>query len=137
MGAREFRINEGEMLKIDALEGDSLRVRSGDVWVTQHGDSKDYLLKAGDAMILSGKGATLAVAYKPTLLDLYRSDPAGTREQILREAKRAQARAIKALFRRILAGIRAISVTVGGAPRATSGDDRVHAAAAKERALSA
>jgi len=103
MGAREFEISQGAMLKIEALEGDSLRVRSGDVWVTQHGDARDYLLKTGDSITLSGKGATLATAYKPTLLDLYRKDPLAVREQIEREARRAQVREMRALFRRIFA----------------------------------
>jgi hypothetical protein len=91
------------MLKIDALAGDRLRVRAGDVWVTQHGDSRDYLLKAGDSMTLSGKGATLATAYKPTLLDLHREDPFAVRQQIEREARRLQARELRAFFRRIFA----------------------------------
>ena len=74
MGAREFHIDRGAMLRIDAVEGDSLHVRAGDVWVTQHGDSRDYVLKAGDSMTLSGKGTTLAMAYEPSLLDLRRKD---------------------------------------------------------------
>ena len=76
MGAREFEMVKGAMLKIDPLAGDSLRVRTGEVWVTQFEDPKDYMLKTGDSLRLNGKGATLAVAYKPTLLDLFRKDPA-------------------------------------------------------------
>src|SRR5690349_10507231 len=65
MGAREFELKQGAVLKIDALAGDRLRVRAGDVWITQHEDSKDYILRTGQSMTLSGKGATLAMAYKP------------------------------------------------------------------------
>jgi len=103
VGAREFEIDQGAMLKLEALEGDSLHVQSGEVWITQHEDSKDYLLKTGDSLTLSGKGATLATAHKPTLLDLYRNDPLAVREQIVREARRAQAQAIKAWFQRVFA----------------------------------
>jgi DUF2917 family protein len=103
VGARELEIDQGAMLKLEALEGDSLYVRFGEVWVTQHEDSRDYLLKTGDSLTLSGRGATLATAHKPTLLDLYRNDPLAVREQIVREARRAQARAMKAWFRRIFA----------------------------------
>jgi hypothetical protein len=101
MGTREFEIDPGAVLKIEALEGDSVQVRSGEVWVTQHGDSKDYLLKAGDSMALSGEGVALAMACKPTLLDLHREDPRSVREQIVRDAKHAQAQAMRALFRKI------------------------------------
>jgi len=121
MDAREFRIDEGALVKIDAMEGDRLQVRAGEVWVTQHGDSNDYLLKTGSSMALRGGGVLLAMAYKPTLLDLYRSDPLAVREEIVREARRAQARAMKALFRKILARIRAVSTDAGaGARRALS-----------------
>ena len=74
MGAREFKMIRGAMLRIDPLAGDSLRVRSGEVWVTQFEDPNDYLLKTGDSLVLNPKGAALAVAYKPTLLDLLRND---------------------------------------------------------------
>jgi len=103
MGARGFEISQGAMLKIEGREGDRLRVRSGDVWVTQHGDTRDYLLKTGDSLTLNGKGATLATAYRPTALDLYRQDPLTVREQIEREAGRARALAMRAFFRRIFA----------------------------------
>jgi DUF2917 family protein len=99
MSARELEISQGAWLKIDAREGDSLHVRFGDVWVTQYKDSKDYLLKTGDSMVLSGKGVTLATAYKPTLLDLYRKDPLAVREQIERAARRARVQSMWGLFR--------------------------------------
>jgi len=75
MGAREFEIEKGRLLRIDAGPGDRLQVRLGDVWVTQHEDSKDYMLRTGESMTLSGGGAALAMAYKHTLLAWYRSDP--------------------------------------------------------------
>ncbi|HZT63631.1 MAG TPA: DUF2917 domain-containing protein [Burkholderiales bacterium] len=101
MGAREFEIAKGAMLKIDPLAGDCLRVRWGEVWVTQFEDTRDYTLRTGDSIVLDGKGAMLAVAYKPTLLDLFRADPAGFRERIEVEAKRSQARSLWALVRNI------------------------------------
>ena len=74
MAAREFKMDRGEMLRIDARTGDRLQVWRGDVWVTQHGDTKDYMLRTGESMPLSGAGPTLAVAYKHTLLVWYRSE---------------------------------------------------------------
>jgi hypothetical protein len=101
MGAREFEIAKGAMLKIDPLAGDCLRVRWGEVWVTQHEDTRDYMLKTGDSMVLDGKGAMLAVAYKPSLLDLFRADPAGLREGIELEARRSRVQSVRALIRKI------------------------------------
>ena len=95
MDAREFRIREGEILRIDAAKGDRLQLRSGDVWVTQHGDSKDYVLRAGDSMTLSGDGTTLAMAYKPSLLGWQRAEP--------RAAREPAARVVLALLREIFA----------------------------------
>lgn len=89
MAKKEFELAKGAMLRIDAAEGDRLRVRFGDVWVTQHHDTKDYVLRAGDSMILSGKGATLAVAYKATVLELHPGASAARvarREPFLRRA---------------------------------------------------
>jgi DUF2917 family protein len=103
VGAREFEMVKGAMLRIDPLAGDSLRVRSGEIWVTQSEDPNDYMLKTGDSLTLKGKGAMLAIAYKPTLLDLFRGNPAGGREQIERQAGRARAWSVRALLRKIIA----------------------------------
>ena len=75
MSVREFEIERGTLLRIDAAEGDRLQVRMGDVWVTKHGDSKDYMLRPGESLDLGGEGATLAMAYKRSLVVWYRSDP--------------------------------------------------------------
>jgi Protein of unknown function (DUF2917) len=74
VGAREFKIARGATLRIDPLAGESLRVRFGEVWVTQFEDPNDYFLKAGESLMLNPKGPVLAVAYKLTLLDLLRND---------------------------------------------------------------
>ncbi len=103
MGAREFLMVKGAMLRIDPLAGDSLRVRSGGVWVTQYEDPRDYMLKAGDSLALNGKGRALALAYQPTLLDLLRDDPPESREQNERKARRARLRSARALLRKVWA----------------------------------
>ena len=105
MDAREFKIVRGATLRIDPLAGDSLRVRFGEVWVTQFEDPKDYFLRAGDSLVLNSKGAVLAVAYNLTLLDLFRDDPAGVREQIKGEAGRGRLRGVRALLRKFLARV--------------------------------
>ena len=103
MGAREFEMVKGAMLRIDPLAGDGLRVRAGEIWVTQHEDRRDYMLMTGDSLTLNGKGATLAVACRPTLLDLFREDPAGVREQIERNARHGWLRSMRVRLRKIFA----------------------------------
>jgi hypothetical protein len=100
MGAREFLLVKGAMLRIDPLAGDCLRVRLGEVWVTQHADTRDYMLKAGDSLALNDEGPALAVAYQPTLLDLFRADPA--RERVEGKATRGR---LRSLLRKVLAPV--------------------------------
>jgi hypothetical protein len=94
MVVSEFEIEKGSLQRIDAAAGDRLHVRLGDVWVTQHGDSKDYMLCTGESMFLSG-GTTLAMACKRTQLAWYRSAP--------RSAPRAAAPGTLAWLRKIFA----------------------------------
>ena len=77
MDAKEFEMDEGALLKIAGRKGERLRVRSGEVWVTQYGDLNDYLLKDGDSLELNDAGWTLANATQPTLLELLGDEPAG------------------------------------------------------------
>lgn len=106
MGAGEFKINRGAALKIDALAGYGLRVRLGEVWVTQLGDIKDYYLRTGESMILRNDGSVLATAYQPTLLDVFRQYPAGVRERVESEARRARLQLLRAGIRKILSWAR-------------------------------
>ena len=75
MDTREFEIEKGALLRIDGEPGDRLHVRLGDVWVTQYGDSKDYVVRTGESITLDGSGVALAMAYKRTQLAWYRSEP--------------------------------------------------------------
>jgi hypothetical protein len=94
MGAMEF-LQEGELAKIDAAAHAGIRVRSGNVWLTQQDDPNDYVLRAGGEMRFTGeKGRVLATAYKPSLLELYDADPIGLRQQIERRARSARSAAV-------------------------------------------
>ena len=95
MVVMEFEIDKGSIQRIDAAAGDRLHVRLGDVWVTQHDDSKDYMLRTGESMLLSGGGPTLAMACKRTHLAWYRSAP--------RRKARARPLGAIALLRKIFA----------------------------------
>jgi hypothetical protein len=100
MSAQGFVLGMNETLTLNAERGATVRVRSGDVWLTQHNDPKDHMLKTGHAVPLGGGGATLITAYQPTLLELYRQDPVAVREQITRSAHRARNEDIRAFFAR-------------------------------------
>lgn len=103
MGAREFNLVKGATLRIDPLAGDSLRVRIGEVWVTQFEDPRDYFLKAGDSLVLNPKGAVLAVAYKLTLLDLLRNEASSASVRTERSPARVSGWSARRLLGKIFA----------------------------------
>lgn len=100
MSSQEFVLGMNDTLKLNAARGATLRVRSDDVWLTRHSDSKDHILKTGNAIPLSGREATMITAYQPTLLELHRQDLVALREQITRWAHRARNEDIRAFFAR-------------------------------------
>lgn len=101
MSAQELVLGMNETSTLNAERGATVRVRSGCVWLTRHNDQKDHILNTGDAMPLSGGGATMITAFQPTLLELYRQDPGALREQVTRSVQRARNEGIRALFVRI------------------------------------
>jgi hypothetical protein len=101
MSAQELVLGKNELSALDVPRGTEVRVRSGCVWLTQHKDANDHILKTGDAMSLSGAGTTIVTAFEPTLLDLYRQDPVALREQLTRRAHRARNAEIGAFFARL------------------------------------
>ncbi|MGA8051612.1 MAG: DUF2917 domain-containing protein [Burkholderiales bacterium] len=101
MSVQEFALGIGEMLKLGAARGAAVRVRSGDVWLTQHGDRKDHMLKTGDTMPLNGEGTAIITAYQPTILELYREDPIAVRKAVEHQARRARNNDIGAFFARV------------------------------------
>jgi hypothetical protein len=101
MSVQEFALGIGEMLKLGASHGASVRVRSGDVWLTQHNDRKDHMLKTGDTMPLNGEGTAIITAYQPTLLELHRKDSVAVRKAIEHQVRRARNNDIGAFFARL------------------------------------
>lgn len=100
MSAQEFAPGMNAMFKLNAGRGATVRVRSGTVWLTQHNEPKDHILNTGDGLSLGGGGAAMIGACQPTLLELYRQDPAALREQITRWSHRARDDGIRAFFAR-------------------------------------
>jgi len=89
MAAMEF-LNRGEFLRFSGAAG--IRVLEGNVWVTHERDATDYVVGRSGAMDLAKRGLTIVSATEPTLLELYRADPAGVRCSIQRRAEMAQSR---------------------------------------------
>lgn len=48
----------------------TLHVESGCIWLTQHNDQTDYVLVAGNALVLNGLGKTLIHAFADSVLCL-------------------------------------------------------------------
>jgi hypothetical protein len=53
------RLKRGSTLKLERGRGTVVRVVDGNVWLTQHHDTADYMMGAGDHMVLNGAGITL------------------------------------------------------------------------------
>ena len=53
-------LKRGQTLKIDSVDKNATLIcRSGSVWVTASQDPNDYIVKAGDSIILDGKQIVL------------------------------------------------------------------------------
>lgn len=55
-------------MKLEEGCGTTVRVVSGNVWLTQYKDTADYLMRAGDSVVLNGKGTTLIYAFEESSL---------------------------------------------------------------------
>jgi hypothetical protein len=68
MGANEFIVQgrlplqDGAMLRVQQGEGVVVYVWEGDLWLTQEGDRRDYLLRAGQWFRLDRGGVAVATA---------------------------------------------------------------------------
>jgi hypothetical protein len=61
---------KGQIVKLDARELDCIRVRSGEIWLTQERDSRDYILRAGSLMIPNRQGPVFIQARQQARLSL-------------------------------------------------------------------
>ncbi len=98
MGVQEFMLGRGQVLRLDAARGDTVRVRTGNVWLTRYNDPNDHIMKAGHVIPLNDEGPTIIMACRPTLLELHRQDPVDVREKIERRVHSARNGAMRAFF---------------------------------------
>jgi len=69
-----IRLEKGELHTLPAAPCiPALVVQSGIFWVTQENDPRDYLLKAGEPLSLSGKGTVVIEALQSGVIELTES----------------------------------------------------------------
>jgi len=65
---KPIRLARGRLLRIEDGAGGLVRVRAGELWVTEEGAGKDHVLHAGQWLRLESNGATLAQALKRSVV---------------------------------------------------------------------
>jgi hypothetical protein len=67
---RQIDLRDGTSMHLDDARGTLLRVTRGQLWVTQHHDTRDVVLVAGDAFAIERDGLTIATAMGDTSVAL-------------------------------------------------------------------
>jgi len=62
---RVMELNDGELAELRDVRGATLRVTRGTLWITQHRDVRDVVLRAGDVWTVERDGLTLVEAQEP------------------------------------------------------------------------
>ncbi len=60
----------GSLLRIDGGAGVLVHVWKGEIWLTQEGSTKDHVLGAGQSFRVDRGGATLAQAFRRSVVSL-------------------------------------------------------------------
>jgi len=68
--ASRVALKAGEVLSLDDAKGIHIRPCGAQVWVTEEGDSSDFVVKPGEDFIVTRAGRTLVQALEPTWVDL-------------------------------------------------------------------
>jgi hypothetical protein len=63
-------IPSGSLLRIDDGAGVLIHVWEGELWITEDYSLKDHVLQAGQSYLIEGRGATVAQAFKRSLVSL-------------------------------------------------------------------
>lgn len=63
-------LHRGATMRLEGGRGTQVRVTRGCVWITQHADHEDHVLRAGDCLALNGFGATLVQALEPSAVGI-------------------------------------------------------------------
>jgi hypothetical protein len=60
----------GQVLTLDDAAGTRILARSGMVWITEEGDSRDHIIDAGDTLIVAHPGRTVVQALKAAWISI-------------------------------------------------------------------
>lgn len=71
-GSESIGLPRGKTLRIQDGRGALLYVREGEVWLTQEGDTKDYVLGAGESLRLERDGVALVYSFRRSVLGMTR-----------------------------------------------------------------
>jgi hypothetical protein len=63
-------LQRNQVVKVHGGRGHAIVCHSGSVWVTQDGDPRDVILRAGDAFTLDRKGPVLVQAFAPGAISI-------------------------------------------------------------------
>ena len=78
MDNRLLQLADGDLLELPDARGTTLHVAQGRVWVTQEGDRRDIVLRAGDTWTLELPGLTVAEAQGGAKVMLFQNGPRNT-----------------------------------------------------------
>ena len=67
---RRLSLGTGQLVNLDDARGTSIRVRRGQVWITQDGDLVDHVLDAGSTWAVERNGRTIVQAQDATILEV-------------------------------------------------------------------
>jgi hypothetical protein len=60
--AGEYRLHPQQVLRLASPFGQRIEVTKGVLWVTIEGDPEDYVLQAGDSLVINRRGVAVAQA---------------------------------------------------------------------------
>ena len=63
-----------QVVKVRGGLGHSIVCERGTVWVTQYGDPRDVVLRAGESLTLDRKGVALVQAFEPGAIRIARAE---------------------------------------------------------------
>ena len=66
----ELSLVPKQQVKVRAAAGHTLVCHRGQVWLTQHHDTRDVILQAGEAFALDRDGLALVQAFEPSLISI-------------------------------------------------------------------
>ncbi len=68
--APELALDRGQVLTLDDAAGTRIRARSGQVWITEEGSTKDNVLGPGEVFVIGHDGRTVVQAMHPSWIAL-------------------------------------------------------------------